>query len=82
MVSATPGDACGITPVDVRVWLAHRERERSREAVAHYHACPGCYEYHACVMPCTIEHDLGAHRGAPLGSHCLCDRCERAGVES
>ena len=35
---------------------------------AHYHRCPECYEYHNCVMNCTIEPDMGTYEGKPFSS--------------
>lgn len=48
----------------------------------HYHHCPECYEYHDCTMNCTIEPDLGTHKGRPFGSHCLCDKCDKIKLDT
>lgn len=64
-----------MTRDDVYSWRAHRERARRREAVAHFHACPGCHEHHACCAPCSLLDDLGAYRGVPLGGYVLCAAC-------
>lgn len=60
---------------DVRIF-----RDRRRRAPAHYHGCPECYEPEACTMDCTIEPDLGEHKGCAMGAYDLCSTCRKRGV--
>jgi hypothetical protein len=57
---------------DVHVFLA-----RPRRPPAHYHGCPECYEPEACTLPCSIEPDLGTHKGCPFGFYDVCSSCRR-----
>lgn len=59
--------------------MTTHQRSQDRARVAHYHQCPICFDFESCTMGCITEHDLGEHKGCPLGSHCYCSACEREG---
>jgi hypothetical protein len=53
---------------------------RAEHAPAHYHGCPSCYEPEACLLDCTIEPDLGEHKGCGIGGYAVCSTCTKAGA--
>lgn len=49
---------------------------RRRNAPAHAHRCPGCYEPDICgLTTCNIEPDLTLDSGTPCGAYATCKRC-------